>query len=272
MPEMLANGVRLHVQRLMPRRRPRTPTQPIVFIHGLAMDNMSSYYYTLANPIVQAGAEVILYDLRGHGVSERPSAGYRVNDSVADLAALLDGLGIDGPVHLVGNSYGGTVALSMAATYPHRVASMVVIEANSGIAGWAEWIEIEIERRKADEDRIPQHLLAQLGRKVARLEKATNELLTETTFLADLKAMRPIPTAQLRSITCPVRAIYGEHSHAVHYAHHHLVKVLSRCVLTVLPGCGHSVLMDATAALRDIVLDWFATQALLTPDEAGSSG
>jgi pimeloyl-ACP methyl ester carboxylesterase len=260
MPDIVANGVRLHVQRLGPSNRSRTPAQPVVFIHGLGMDNMSSYYYTLANPVAQAGAEVILYDLRGHGLSERPGAGYRVTDSVADLAALLDALGINGPIHLVGNSYGATVALSIAVTHPHRVASMVLIEANSSIAGWAEWIETE--RTNASSDLATQRFLAQLGRKVARLGEAANELLGETTFLADLKAMRPISTAQLQTITCPVRAIYGEHSDAVDYAHH-LVKLLPSCVLTVLPGCGHSVLMDETAALRDIVLDWFATAALV---------
>jgi pimeloyl-ACP methyl ester carboxylesterase len=146
MPEITANGVRLHVQRLSPRHRPLTPTQPVVFIHGLGMDNMSSYYYTLANPVAQAGAEVILYDLRGHGLSERPRRGYRVADSVADLAALLDALGIEGPVHLVGNSYGGTVALSFAVSYPGRVASLVLIEAHFTVAGWAEQVAAERDR------------------------------------------------------------------------------------------------------------------------------
>ncbi|HEX6403977.1 MAG TPA: alpha/beta hydrolase, partial [Pseudonocardiaceae bacterium] len=167
MPEIVANGVRLHVQRLAPSHRPHTSTQPVVFIHGLGMDNMSSYYYTLANPVAQAGAEVILYDLRGHGLSERPSTGYQVADSVADLAGLLDALGIDGPVHLVGNSYGGTVALSFAVRYPHRVASMVLIEAHFTVAGWAEQVA-------AERDRIGSTVaggdlrgwLDQLGRKV----------------------------------------------------------------------------------------------------------
>lgn len=261
MPEVVANGVRLHVQRLEPNYRPRRGAPPVVFIHGLGMDNMSSYYYTLANPVAQDGTEVFLYDLRGHGLSERPRAGYRVADSVADLAALLDALGIDGPVHLVGNSYGGTVALGFAVAHPQRVASMVLIEAHFSVAGWAEQVT-------AERDRIGVAIaggelrgwLDQLGRKVTRVLAMADDLINRTTFLADLTAVQPIPMSRLGTLSCPVRAVYGEHSDVVDYARE-LDEYLPRCELTVLAGCGHSVLMDATAAVREIVLDWLATHA-----------
>jgi pimeloyl-ACP methyl ester carboxylesterase len=260
MAEIVARGVRFHVQRLTPRHRPRQPEHPVVFIHGLGMDNLSSFYYTLANPVAHAGAEVILYDLRGHGLSERPRTGYQVRDSVADLAALLDALAIDGPVHVVGNSYGGIVALGFAVAHPHRVASMVLIEAHFSVAGWAE--QIAAEKSTIDTALAGDALrswLDQLGRKVTRLTDMADDLLNHTTFLADLKAVEPIPMSRLRTLSCPVRAIYGEHSDVVDYARE-LDEYLPHCMLTVLAGCGHSVLMDATPALREIVLDWFATQ------------
>ncbi len=260
MAEIVARGVRFHVQRLTPRHGPCRPEHPVVFIHGLGMDNLSSFYYTLANPVAQAGAEVILYDLRGHGLSERPRTGYQVRDSVADLAALLDALAIEGPVHLVGNSYGGIVALGFAVAHPHRVASMVLIEAHFSVAGWAE--QIVAEQSTIDTVLAGDALrswLHQLGRKVTRLTEMADDLLNRTTFLADLKAVQPIPMSRLHTLTCPVRAIYGEHSDVVDYARE-LDTYLPHCVLTVLAGCGHSVLMDATPALREIVLDWFATQ------------
>jgi pimeloyl-ACP methyl ester carboxylesterase len=260
MAEIVANGVRLHVQQLLPRHRPSQPEHPIVFVHGLRMDNLSSFYYTLANPVAQAGAEVILYDQRGHGLSERPRTGYRVTDSVTDLAALLDALAIDGQVHLVGNSYGGTVALGFAVAHPDRVASMVLIETHFSVAGWAEQVAAEqskIEIAVANGDL--RSGLDHLGRKITRLAEMADDLLNHTTFLADLEIPQPIPMSRLRTLTCPVRAVYGEYSDVIDYARE-LDEYLPHCVLTVLAGCGHSVLMDATAALREIVLDWFATQ------------
>jgi pimeloyl-ACP methyl ester carboxylesterase len=67
MAEIVARGVRLHVQLLTARDTTHRLAHPVVFIHGLGMDNLSSFYYTLANPVAYLGATVILYDLRGHG-------------------------------------------------------------------------------------------------------------------------------------------------------------------------------------------------------------
>src|SRR5947209_20569162 len=108
MAEVATGGIRFHVQRLPARhlagskdRLKHPPT--VVFVHGLLIDNMSSFYYTLANPAARAGADVILYDLRGHGNTERPRSGYSVDASVSDLIALLNAIEVTRPVHLVGN-------------------------------------------------------------------------------------------------------------------------------------------------------------------------
>src|SRR5918997_1419284 len=259
MADISMGGVQFHVQRLAAHG----PTDgrlvhPVVFIHGLGMDNLSSFYYTLANPLSNAGADVILYDLRGHGLSERPRTGYQLGDSIADLAALLDALGVEGPVHLVGNSYGGTVALGFTVTHLERVASMVLIEAHLTVAGWAEQMQATLCRIGSDlAAGNTQVWLNRYHRKHARMAQRADDLINGTTFLTDLLTVNPINPRSLRTLGCPVRAVYGEESDAVGYAHQ-LNESLPSCTLTVLPGRGHSVLMDATAALRGIVLDWFA--------------
>lgn len=92
------------------------------------MDDLSNYDLTLANPLSAAGHYVIMYDLRGHGHSDRPQTGYSVNDGVADLDGLLTALDIQKSVHLIGNSYGGAIAMGMALKHPDRVADVTLIE------------------------------------------------------------------------------------------------------------------------------------------------
>src|SRR5205807_7670875 len=143
--DVAANGITFHLQRL--RRQsddwvPDAKGPVVVFLHGLVIDNLSSLYYSLANPGAQVGADAILYDQRGHGLSERPPSGYRIEDSVADLGRLLENLEVAGPVHLVGHSYGASVALRAALAEPARFASLVLVEPHCAEThDGGDWVE-----------------------------------------------------------------------------------------------------------------------------------
>ncbi|MFD0629831.1 alpha/beta fold hydrolase [Streptomyces sanglieri] len=155
-------SVRLHVQRIGPRGgQPATAT--VVLVHGLLTDSLASYYFTVAPAFAAAGLDVVMYDLRGHGRSGRPAEGYTVEHNIDDLEALLDRLAVTGPVHLVGNSFGGTIAFGFAARRPERVASVSLIESEPATAAWAEKLGHPGPRRdparpqRARRDRLDQH-------------------------------------------------------------------------------------------------------------------
>jgi pimeloyl-ACP methyl ester carboxylesterase len=263
--DVVANGVRFHVQQLTPPPgfAPDSPDSgearpSVVFIHGLVMDNLSSFYYTLANPLAAAGADVLLYDLRGHGLSERPPLGYALEDSVEDLVGLLFELGIDGPVHIVGNSYGGTVGLAFAMAYPSRVASLVLVEGHFAVQGWGEemartlWgIAFGMELEEA------RTWVASAGRKMTRMAGKADALINGTSLVEDLLTAVPLPRQPLASLACPVLAMYGDESDVIDRARD-LASLVPDFTLNILQGCGHSILMEVPAHLRAVLAWWFA--------------
>jgi len=98
----------------------------VILIHGLAAN--LAFWYLPVVPLLARDHRVTLYDLRGHGLSAAAPTGYTTSELAADLEALLERLNI-GPAHLVGHSYGGAVAMHLAATMPSRVATVVAADA-----------------------------------------------------------------------------------------------------------------------------------------------
>jgi pimeloyl-ACP methyl ester carboxylesterase len=261
MADVLARGVRFHVQRL--GARGEAPL--VVFLHGLVMDNLSSFYFTLANPAAQL-AEVLLYDLRGHGRSERPAEGYALGDHMADLGALLDALAIPAQRELVliGNSFGGLLALAFAAASPERVRSLVLLDGHLGEAGWTDKMTATLELSGEERDRrIRESFEHWLGRhsdrKSTRLAETAAALVYDTSLVRDLRGSPSLADDELRRVRCPVLALYGASSDLRAEAER-LAKVLPACDLRVLPGCTHSILWEATAHVRDEVLAWVLSQ------------
>lgn len=121
-----ANGLRLHYRRwLSAGVRPDPELPPIMLLHGLAS---SLHIWNLVAPLLaERGYAVTALDQRGHGESDKPESGYDFETIVADDAAAVEGLGILAPV-VVGHSWGATVALQYAVTYPEKVAALVLVD------------------------------------------------------------------------------------------------------------------------------------------------
>ncbi|CAL9340215.1 2-succinyl-6-hydroxy-2,4-cyclohexadiene-1-carboxylate synthase [Streptomyces sp. enrichment culture] len=250
--------VRLHVQRLAPPDgRPARAT--VVLVHGLLTDSLASYYFTIAPALAAAGLDVVMYDQRGHGRSERPARGYGLDDAAGDLDAVLDGLGVPGPVHLVGNSYGGTVAFAYALRRPERVASLVVVESEPATPAWAVKLAGLLERVRhemtADEGAALAWIAAHHGGHTARLAKAAGRLVRDTSIAADIPAGPVLDDAAIRTLRRPVLALYGADSDLAEQAPR-MRALLPHCTAELVPGLRHSVLVEAPARVRDAVLDW----------------
>jgi pimeloyl-ACP methyl ester carboxylesterase len=258
MAEILANGVRLHVQRLAPAPGVPPSGKTIVLLHGLIVDDLSSYYFTLANPLAAAGHDVVLYDLRGHGHSERPRTGYSLNDGIADLDGLLTALDIHQPVHLVGNSYGGAIAIGMALQHPDRVADVTMIEGHYADEGFGEEMTETLGLVTAGiHDEKWRTWIAERGRKTMKLARRGVTLIENTSIEQDLLATVPHSRAALQALKLPILAIYGGASEMLERART-LERLVAGTRLIVLPDLDHRVLFNTAPYLCEVLLWWYA--------------
>lgn len=95
---------------------------------------------------------IIAPDFRGHGKSDKPLTGYHIDDMANDIYLLLRKLNVES-CHIVGSSMGAEIGLSLAASHPELVLSLVCEGAlynEFGQYGLFNGTEEEIQRKKED--------------------------------------------------------------------------------------------------------------------------
>jgi 3-oxoadipate enol-lactonase len=97
--------------------------QTVVLVHELG-GCLDSWDETL--PAFQQHFRTLRYDQRGFGQSEKVSGTLKLDDMVADIAALLDALALTQPCYVVGSALGAGIAAAFAARHSPRVARLVV--------------------------------------------------------------------------------------------------------------------------------------------------
>ncbi len=254
---MTVNGLRTNVQLV-----PAGGSETVVFLHGMGTDSLASFYLTLAPPVAAAGIDVISYDLRGHGKTERPERGYTLGDFVADLDDLLRQLGVDRPVHLVGNSFGGTLAYSYAVACPERVRSIVCIESEPATEVWAEKMSAILAHtvRFLQVEESFDWIEANFGAHHRRLARLAAERITSTKMAEEVPLGPLLTWEQVAAIGCPVLSILGSHGYQADDLEA-LTSVLPNGELHVFEGQGHSVLVEQHREVRELVLKWVERHA-----------
>lgn len=100
---------------------------PLVFVHGSGPGVTAYANWRLTLPLMAGKFHCYAPDMVGFGLTERPAGiDYTLQTWVDQLAGFLDTLGL-ATVSLVGNSFGGAVALRFAATHPDRVGKLVLM-------------------------------------------------------------------------------------------------------------------------------------------------
>lgn len=259
---------------------------PVVLLHGIGR---SLEDWSAAHELLARDHRVLSTDLPGFGLSpagpEKPGLGAFARAVVG----VLDAVGEDRPVHLMGNSLGGAVAMTVAAEHPERVASLLL--ANS--AGFGREANVSpLPMVWAALSRLP--VVGARFRPLARAAAvrsnqncffdpalATPELLRHAatvgsqpdfraTFLGTYRSIglpvvgvlpgwRRALLEKIRASGLPVLVLWGD-ADAVLPAHHAdaAAAALPGARLHVFPDTGHMPQIERTAELVELAREFVA--------------
>jgi 3-oxoadipate enol-lactonase len=249
------NGVVLHYADLGPAEKPA-----LVFANSLGTD------FRIWNQVVARLGErfrILLYDKRGHGLSEVGESPYRIDDHVADLAALLDDLAIEQAV-ICGLSVGGLIAQGLYASRPDLVSALILCDTAHKIGNGETWSQRIAAIEEGGIAAISEAILERWFSKSLRENDPVQlagwrAMLTRTPragYLGTCAAIRDADfTEAAKQISVPAICIVGEEDGATPPAlMRETADLIPGCGYEVIKGAGHLPCIEQPAVLSDIML------------------
>jgi len=243
--------------------RPARRGLPVIGIHGFGGDK-ETWLFMAA--LVARSRGVIGIDLPGHGRSDDvPEARASIRHHAEAVVRTLDHLGVERAV-VCGNSMGGGVALRLAASWPDRIAGIVLVasvgrDIHAGAAlAWASgdnplipraedidrFMALALERPPPVGRAVIRYVVTQRVRRADALHR-----LFRGFVLAGGDDGVPSDVAQIR---CPALVIHGEQDRIIDKRTAvDLSQALPRAELVVMRGVGHVPQLEAPRATARLV-------------------
>jgi pimeloyl-ACP methyl ester carboxylesterase len=236
---------------------------PVVFIHGFGLDfGMWDPQW----PPFSARYRAIRYDLRGYGGSSLPDGPY---SHVDDLLALIDHLDAR-PVHLVGLSLGGRVALRVAAQAPEAVRSLTLADAAMDGHLWSgdwlqRWRKMTDAAKRGDlrdaKQQWRDHILFEPAHRSPEVALALKLMIDR---YSGWHLGHPDPgispdrtvAKTLSRISIPTLVMVGERDLPdFQQIAQHLATEMPNAALRVIAGSGHMCNLEAPQVFNELVLE-----------------
>lgn len=190
--------------------------EPVVLIHGVGANSDWNWRRTGVTRALAKQFRVIAFDLRGHGLSEKPAEPEKYGiQMVEDAVRLMDHLGIE-KAHVAGYSLGGFLLQRLLVLHPDRVQSAAICA-----AGWKDPEDptpLPSPYRSPEEQPKPRALQAS----IFTLDSSSSVFNRVRSWIGDqfmsrpvkkaLKATYPelaVPRADLEAIHTPALCIIG---------------------------------------------------------------
>ena len=245
---------------------------PVLLIHGSGPGVSAWANWRLVMPELAKRSRVIAPDMVGFGYTDRPAGqSYSMDAWVSQAVDLLDELHID-QADLVGNSFGGALALALAIRHPQRVRRLVLMGSvgvkfpiTQGLnAVWGYNPSLESMRKLLEIFAFDRNLV---NDELARLRY---EASVRPGFQESFSAMFPEPRQRwvdamasgeedIRALPHQTLVIHGREDQVIPLSNSlTLASWIPRAQLHVFGQCGHWTQIEHTASFCRLVADHFA--------------
>lgn len=245
---------------------------PVLMIHGSGPGVSAWVNWRLVMPALATQARVIAPDMAGFGFSARPDGyDYTMDNWVAQAVGVLDALEIE-QADLVGNSFGGALALALAIRHPQRVRRLVLMgsvgvpfEITPGLdAVWGYTPSLDNMRAILDLFAWDRSLVND------ELAQLRFDASIRPGFQESFAAMFPAPRqrwvdamasaeADIRAIAHETLVIHGRDDRIIPLANSlTLAQWIDRAQLHVFGRCGHWTQIEHAARFARLVGDFLA--------------
>lgn len=268
MPIVTVNGIRLNYEE-------RGSGDPVVLVMGTGGSGRVWHLHQVP-AFVAAGYRVITIDNRGIPPSDVCAAGFTVDDMVADVAGLIEHLGL-GPCRLVGTSLGALVVQELALAMP-SVVRQAVLMATRCRADVFRTAVARAEIALHDSAAAVPPLYDAVYRAVQNLSPRTLNDDARMTDWLDLFELSPVSGPGVRAqlelslfgdrraayrriaVPCQVIAFDGDLN-----APPHLVREVAEAIpgarFEVVPGCGHYGYLEDPVTVNKVIVEFFRSAA-----------
>jgi pimeloyl-ACP methyl ester carboxylesterase len=252
--------------------------EPILLIPGLGLDHN---YYRFGIPLLSRHLQVLAVDPRGIGRSTKSPPPYTVEAWADDFAVMIDKLG-RGPIHVLGSSLGGSMALALAQRHPGKLKSLIVVGGFSELDRATELnfrLRLRLIEKLGMSDEVADYMgLWTLTRKfinsdagfaTMRANQANIRASSAQSYSAFVEALlkwgrcqpgqerEPKFTTLLDSIKTPTLVVTSDNDHLIPQELSDLIAGrIAGAKLVVMPGAGHIPFMEQPEEVVRIVLEF----------------